>query len=160
VLALFTAAANSADLDQKIIPVYDAWKKAQSKKTLDALYVHDNSIVGKDITNIYNGLFDLPWMRFFITYDPRQDLSKVKCAVLAINGQKDTQVSAGENLTLIKSVLIKSGNRDFEVRALPGLNHLLQTADTGELAEYGKIEETMSPAALNIICNWIKLHTK
>jgi hypothetical protein len=38
---------------------------------------------------------------------------------------------------------------------LPGLNHLLQKAETGGIAEYGSIEETMNPAALDLIAEWL-----
>ena len=40
-----------------------------------------------------------PWLKFFLTYDPKPTLSKVKCPVLAINGEKDLQVPPKENLT-------------------------------------------------------------
>lgn len=160
VLALFASSANQEALDAQITPVFDAWKKTQDPKTLDALYVKGNSIVGQDVFSMYNGLYKIPWMRFFISYKPEDDLVKVKCPVLAINGGKDTQVDATSNLSLIKEILTKSGNKDFEIKALPGLNHLLQTAQTGDLSEYEKIEETMSPAAMKIISDWIKIHTK
>jgi len=160
VFALFKSAESKDALDQAIKPVYDNWKKEQSQKILDALYVNGNSIVGADIFNIFNSYYDMPWMRFFIAYDPAHDLSKVTCKVLAINGSKDTQVNAVENLAKIKEVLTKSGNKQFEVKSLDGLNHLLQTAVTGDLTEYEKIDETISPVALNIICTWIKLHTR
>lgn len=160
IFALFKSAQTVDALDQAIKPVYETWRKAQSQKILDALYVHDNSIAGADINTIFNSYYNLPWMRFFIAYDPSQDLSKVACAVLAVNGSKDTQVNAVENLAKINEVLAKSGNKHFEVKSIPGLNHLLQTAVTGDLAEYEKIDETMSPVALNIICTWIKLHTR
>jgi hypothetical protein len=39
-----------------------------------------------------------PWFRYFLEYDPGADLRKVTCAVLALNGQKDTQVVAAQNL--------------------------------------------------------------
>jgi pimeloyl-ACP methyl ester carboxylesterase len=160
ILALFASAASREDLDQKIIPVFDEWKKVQPQKTLDALYVHGDSILEKRIFEIYNGLYDLPWMRYFITYNSEKDLSKVKCSVLAVNGEKDMQVNAVENLGIIKEVLTKSGNKDFETVAIPNLNHLLQTAKTGDVSEYESIEETMSPVAMKIICDWIKLHTE
>jgi fermentation-respiration switch protein FrsA (DUF1100 family) len=159
VLNLFASSASIDVLDKKITPVFEEWKKAQSTNVLTALYVNNNSIVGKDVFAMYNSLYNIGWMRFFISYNPTQDLSKVKCSILAVNGAKDTQVNAAENLGLIKQTLTKSGNKDFEVKELPGLNHLLQTAVTGEVGEYEKIEETMSPMALNIICSWIKLHT-
>lgn len=160
VLALFASSENKDVLDQKILPVFEAWKKDQSQKILDALYVHDFSIVGQDVFKIYDGLYTLKWMRYFIAYNPEKDISKLKCSVLAVNGAKDTQVDAKSNLARIKEILTKSGNKDFDTEELPGLNHLLQTAVTGDLSEYEKIEETMSPSALNIISNWIKIHTK
>jgi hypothetical protein len=41
------------------------------------------------------------------------------------------------------------------VDELPGLNHLFQTAKSGTPSEYGQIEETMSPVALDKIASWI-----
>ena len=35
------------------------------------------------------------------------------------------------------------------------MNHLLQDAKTGAPSEYNDIEETMSPAALKIITDWL-----
>lgn len=100
-----------------------------------------------------------PWMRFFLTYDPAPTLMKVKCPVLAINGEKDLQVPPDENLRAIDEALKAGGNKDYTVKELPGLNHLFQTAKTGSPSEYAKIEETISPAALEIIGNWISEHT-
>ncbi len=37
-----------------------------------------------------------------------------------------------------------------------GLNHLFQTASTGNPSEYGQIEETFSPKALDKISSWLK----
>jgi fermentation-respiration switch protein FrsA (DUF1100 family) len=99
-------------------------------------------------------------MRFFLTYDPKPTLMKVKCPVLAINGEKDLQVPPEENLRAIDYALKAGGNKDYTVKEMPGLNHLFQTAQTGSPTEYPKIEETMSPAALEFIGNWISEHTK
>jgi len=38
---------------------------------------------------------------------------------------------------------------------LPNLNHLFQNCETGAFSEYGQIEETISPLALEIITKWI-----
>jgi len=160
ILSLFKTAANQNDLDKMITTVFDGWKEAQNTATISTLYAQGNTILGKDVFAMYHQLYDIPWWKFFITYDPATDLSKVACPVLAINGANDTQVNAKDNLDAIKTILTKSGNKDFEVKELPGLNHLLQDATTGDVSEYEKIEETMSPQALNIISTWIKLHTK
>jgi hypothetical protein len=38
---------------------------------------------------------------------------------------------------------------------MPGLNHLFQKCDKGLPAEYGEIEETLSPEILKILATWI-----
>ncbi|MBN2198825.1 MAG: alpha/beta fold hydrolase [Candidatus Aminicenantes bacterium] len=101
-----------------------------------------------------------PWFRYFLTYDPRPALEKVRCPVLAVIGEKDLQVPADINLQAIGEALQKGGNSRFRIEKLSGLNHLLQTATTGAPSEYGSIEETMSPAALDLIGRWILEITK
>lgn len=96
-----------------------------------------------------------PWFRFYLNFDPGTALQKVTCPVLAINGEKDVQVKPKENLHAIIGALKAGGNKNYTVKELPNLNHLLQTAETGNISEYGKIEETMSPTALQIIGDWI-----
>jgi len=96
-----------------------------------------------------------PWFRYFLEYDPATALRQVRCPVLALNGEKDLQVSPKQNLPAIRSSLEEGGNSNFEIIEFPGLNHLFQTAATGHPNEYGEIEETMSPDVLNKISAWI-----
>jgi pimeloyl-ACP methyl ester carboxylesterase/uncharacterized lipoprotein YmbA len=100
-----------------------------------------------------------PWFRQFIAYDPAPTLRKLTCPVLAINGEKDLQVPPDQNLPVIRKALADAGNKNFEVDELPGLNHLFQTAKTGAVSEYGEIEETMAPVALDKIAIWIVKQT-
>jgi len=97
-----------------------------------------------------------PWFRYFLSYDPRPALSKVKCPVLAIIGERDLQVPYERNLEAIGAALKTGGNTSVTLVHLPGLNHLFQTATTGSPSEYTRIEETMSPAALDAITEWIQ----
>ena len=96
-----------------------------------------------------------PWFRFFIGYDPRHLLERTEVPLLALCGELDLQVDPGQNLPAIREALRRGGNPDYTVLELPGLNHLFQEAETGNLAEYYSIEETFSPAALETISNWI-----
>lgn len=100
-------------------------------------------------------LADYPWARFVLSYDPAEDLQKVRCPILVLIGEKDTQVPADVNLAAIKSALKQAGNNKYEIKKLPGLNHLFQTAQTGHPREYGKIEETISPVVLQKVGDWI-----
>lgn len=100
-----------------------------------------------------------PWTLYFIRHDPAPVLAKVKCPVLALNGSNDLQVPK-ENLMAIKNALTKGGNKNVTTKELVGLNHLFQESKTGSPTEYGTIEQTISPTALNEIVNWIKLQVK
>ncbi len=102
----------------------------------------------------------LKWFCFFVTHDPQETLRKVKCPVLAINGDLDTQVLARVNLPAIEQALREGSNPDFTVKELPHLNHFFQTAQTGNINEYAFLEETMSPVALEIMATWIEARTK
>lgn len=96
-----------------------------------------------------------PWFLYFVRYDPYPELKKVDVPVLAVIGEKDLQVPAKEDLALIEGALKAGGNKNYKVLELPGLNHLFQTAVTGRVTEYGTIEETFSPSAMEIIADWI-----
>jgi len=95
------------------------------------------------------------WMRYFIKTNPADYWKRVKCPVLAINGEKDLQVNAGINTSAIEKALRSGGNKKVTVRILPGLNHLFQHSSTGLPAEYGEIEETISPEVLQLMSEWI-----
>jgi hypothetical protein len=101
-----------------------------------------------------------PWFKYFVKFDPVPTLEKVKCPVLAINGEKDLQVPPKENLSAIEDALKRSGNKYYEIKMLPGLNHLFQTSKTGAISEYGQIEETFSPLALETMLDWLNRVTK
>ncbi len=101
-----------------------------------------------------------PWFRFFVGYDPRPALRSVTCPVLVLHGEKDIQVAAGENQKEILKALTEGGNSKVQTSILPGLNHLFQTAQTGAIGEYGTIEETFAPAALEAIGSWTRVVTR
>lgn len=101
-----------------------------------------------------------PWMRFFLHYDPIDALRKVRCPILALNGEKDLQVPAEINLQGIERAGREARNPDVTVKLMPGLNHLFQTAKTGSPIEYVSLEETFSPDALAVMGEWITARVK
>lgn len=96
-----------------------------------------------------------PWFQYFLRHDPKSALEKVQIPVLSLIGDKDLQVPATENTEAIKSALNKAGNSVSETHILPGLNHLFQTAKTGNVDEYGQITETIAPSVLKRVGTWI-----
>ena len=96
----------------------------------------------------------LRWYQWFFDYDPSDNISKTRCPVFALNGDRDCQVVPSQNLTAIKQLLPKT--KKNLIKEYPGLNHLFQHCTTGLPNEYGQIEETISPEVLSDICTWIK----
>ena len=91
-----------------------------------------------------------PNYRSLLRYDPAPVLKSLKQPLLAIGGSKDIQVKASTNLPAVKAADPRATTIE-----LPGLNHLFQTANTGAVEEYGYIAETMAPAALKVVGDWI-----
>lgn len=94
-----------------------------------------------------------PWYRHYIAHDPGAALRSLKVPVLALLGGKDLQVPVSQNLPALREAL--QANPGARVVELPGLNHLFQTATTGSVEEYGSITETIAPAVLQMIGDWI-----
>ena len=95
-----------------------------------------------------------PWLPYFLQCDPAPMISRISCPVLALGGSLDTQVPASSNLGALRRLLPK--NPQSLVREFPGLNHLFQHAKTGNVAEYGAIEETISEEVLAEMGKWIQ----
>ncbi len=95
-----------------------------------------------------------PWLDYIIRYNPVNDIQNIKVPILALYGEKDTQVLHKDNSFIMTQNLPE--NPLSQVRTYPGLNHLFQHAQTGSPLEYGNIEETISPEILEKITTWIK----
>lgn len=99
-------------------------------------------------------------MRSFMCFDPAPYLAEITVPVLALNGSLDTQVTPRLNLDAVRDALAQGGNKHATIVELSGLNHLFQEAESGELGEYGVIEQTISPRALNLVSTWITTTTR
>jgi uncharacterized protein len=146
--ALLVAAANAVALEET--------DPAKVRPRIVALLTEKGA--PPTVVETQSRLLSTQWYRTFLTLDPAGYLRQVRAPVLAINGEKDTQVSASQNLPAIKAAL--ADNRDVTILALPGLNHLFQTATTGSPAEYFQIEETIAPSALSAIVDWTVAHAE
>lgn len=128
----------------------------------DSILLAQNKLLGgetaKDLT--IDQLRETPaikqssWIQWFIDYDPQGDIAKTKCPVMALNGSKDCQVDAHQNLNALRRTLPK--NKQNLIKQYDGLNHLFQHCQTGLPTEYGTIEETFSEEVINDIITWVK----
>lgn len=97
---------------------------------------------------------DTPWMRWLLRYDPIPALRAMRCPTFALFGGKDLQVDPAQNRPPLEAAF---AGRDVPLRVvtLDGHNHLFQRTETGKPTEYGTLEETFSPEALQRIGDWI-----
>jgi uncharacterized protein len=118
--------------------------------------------IGRSFSIMYPTLksMSIDWGRFFIRHDPKIELSKIKIPILALNGSKDTQVYAYENLKGFEEGLQMAENTHYKIVKLEGLNHLFQHAKTGFGFEYATIKEDFAPEALQIMGDWLTEITK
>lgn len=96
-----------------------------------------------------------PYFAEMLAIDAGAVIENINCPFLAINGTLDTQVNAYKNLGVIRA-----HNKNAVVKELEGLNHLLQHASTGEMAEYSNIRETIALDVLKDIVNFINSDSK
>ncbi len=92
-------------------------------------------------------------MRAFLSFNPSNYLDSIQTPFLALNGSLDKQVNAAQNLKAFKKYL--ANNPKNEVVEVKDKNHLFQTTTTGEISEYGKLEETFSPEVLILMRDWL-----
>ncbi len=95
------------------------------------------------------------WFLYFMRFNPQNYLTKVKCPVMAVNGELDLQVTAKENLEGIEKCLKKANNNNVTIKEYKGLNHLFQKTETGAPSEYASLEETFSEEVMEDVAKWI-----
>lgn len=109
------------------------------------------TIEEKDLdTNDINGY----WLECFYRLDPKQYLSTIQIPTLVLQGQKDVQVLAEQNIPIMRQYLEDKAT----IKTYPGLNHLFQHCTSGEVSEYSQIEETFSEQVLSDILTFIEEH--
>lgn len=138
------------------ISVFNSWQKNKEIVLVKATTGVTDENSKRNFVRSFVVQFNTPWLRYFFQYDPAIYLARVKCPVLAINGEKDIQVAARPNLAAIQQVLEKAGNSHITTVAMPGLNHLFQHCTSCDVDEYGELEETFDKATLLLMSDWIK----
>jgi uncharacterized protein len=147
---------DSITLD-KIKTSFEDWKKSTPDSILKSM--HFDQVTTKIyLTQIKKQL--VPWTKYFLVTDPAQFWEKVKCPVLALNGEKDIQVDPSENIPAITKALQQAGNKNVTTKVFPGLNHLFQHCTKCTIQEYGELEETFSPEVLDTIGKWLDENIK
>ncbi len=98
-----------------------------------------------------------PWFASFLAFDPAPIVAKLDQPIFVIQGALDTQVPPhhAEKLGALANARKKAPKTDVVV--VPGINHLLVPAKTGDVSEYGALpDRTVSPEIGAKIATWLK----
>lgn len=98
-----------------------------------------------------------PWRRHWWNYDHTASLRRLACPTLVVFAERDLQTAPNYHAPNVRAAL--AGNPLATLVELGGLNHFLQRARTGAPSEYGEIEETIAPAAMSAVCDWLQSTT-
>ena len=99
---------------------------------------------------------DTPWFRSMLAFDPAPVMKKVEQPVLIVHGELDRQVpiSSGE---LLNGFANQRKKGTSTLTLVPGINHLLVPAKTGEVSEYAELADAkVSPEVPRTIAEWLK----
>ena len=82
---------------------------------------------------------DTPWFYSFLTFDPKKAMNDTRQPVLIVQGELDTQVQPYHADQLAEFARARRTKAAVEVAKVPGVNHLLVPAKTGDVSEYGML---------------------
>lgn len=138
-------------LESELLSTYDMKWQALS----DAVKAEIQAIGGGNLPKARIEVLSSNWTKYFLQHDPKTYLENLDIPVLAIHGDKDTQMDMDLNLSKIRHALQEQSHPLSKVEKISGVNHLFQRADSGLMSEYAQIEETMSPVVLEMLGNWV-----
>ena len=100
---------------------------------------------------------DNPEFQSILTMDPAKVLPDTKQPILIVQGELDTQVEPANADRLETLAKQRKNAGPAQVVKIPGVNHLLVPAKTGEVDEYSTLaDKRVSPAVSNAIASWLQ----
>ncbi|MFI5178790.1 MAG: alpha/beta hydrolase family protein [Vicinamibacterales bacterium] len=100
---------------------------------------------------------DNPEFQSYLSNDAAKIMPDVRQPVLIVQGELDTQVEPSNADRLDALARKRKNARPVEMVKVPGVNHLLVPAITGEADEYGNLpDKHVSPAVTQALVTWLK----
>ena len=92
-----------------------------------------------------------------LAHDPAKIIPKVRQPILIVQGSLDTQVDPSNADRLADLARARAGAAPVEVVKIPGVNHLMVPATTGEADEYATLKtKQSSPGVASSAVAWLQ----
>jgi pimeloyl-ACP methyl ester carboxylesterase len=101
---------------------------------------------------------DTPWFYSYLTFNPEKAMTDTRQPVLVVHGELDTQVQPAHADKLAAFARARKGDKALvEVVKVPGVNHLLVPAKTGDVTEYASLgpDAAVSPQVTGAIAAFL-----
>ncbi|MCC7177327.1 MAG: alpha/beta fold hydrolase [Acidobacteria bacterium] len=99
---------------------------------------------------------DTPWFQSMLSFDPARVMKDVDQPVLIVQGELDVQVPPHHAEKLLAMAQARKRNVDEQLLKVPGVNHLLVPAKTGEVSEYASLSGAeVAPAIPAGVGSWL-----
>ncbi len=101
---------------------------------------------------------DTVWFKNWLQFDPADVIEKLQQPLLIIQGALDTETapSAADDLASLSAARKKQPASDTSKVVVPGVNHLLVAATTGDIDEYVSLpSRTIAPGVVDAIAGWL-----
>jgi pimeloyl-ACP methyl ester carboxylesterase len=142
-------------LNRSALSAEDRQKKIDAQKR-----IHDAVISGKGLEllapDVRRAVDNVEYQTLLVA-DPAKILTDVRQPLLIVQGDLDTQVEPPNADRLEALARARKNAKPVEVVKIPGVNHLLMPATTGEVDEYPTLKDKhVSPAVTQAIVTWLK----
>lgn len=102
---------------------------------------------------------DTEWFHSFLAFDPAKVMRNVRQPVFVVQGELDTEIfpTQADRLAQLARSRKAPLDKQVEVLRVPGVNHLLVPATTGEREEYAQLSgRNVSTEVVSAILSWLK----
>ncbi|MEP7118385.1 MAG: alpha/beta fold hydrolase [Acidobacteriota bacterium] len=99
---------------------------------------------------------DTPWFSSYLAFEPAKVLKNVRQPLLIVQGELDRQVAPRHADALLELAKARKRQVAAEVVMVPGVNHLLVPATSGEVSEYATLaDQQVSAQATAAVAAWL-----
>ena len=140
--------------DRMKTPEAERQEKVALQRRINAAVLGQGSWEG--VPDTLRGAAETPWFHSYLSFDPSRFLRDVRQPILIVQGELDTQVPPYHADKLAALARARKRKVDVQVVKVPGVNHLLVPAKTGDVDEYATLTDpAVSTAVTSAIASWM-----
>jgi pimeloyl-ACP methyl ester carboxylesterase len=146
---------------QRLLARVNEPEPSKQQKVALQTRINDAVVTGKgwdDLPPDLRKQADTPWFKSWLLFDPATALDKVSQPVLILHGALDTELppSHADRLEQMAQARKKLPATSTKKVVVPGVNHILIPAKTGEIDEYESLPKTLSPDVASATIEFLK----